>query len=270
MEGEFASALVSMKRRGNTLSNIIRCMYDGHPLAPITKTNKISSTGHHVAIIAHITQDELLNKIPKEELYNGFVNRFLWMCVRRPKLCPFPEVMDQDQMIRFRAEILKILLWTKHNQGQFCFTKNAMNLWKEEYSRISIEEKGLMSHILSRTANQAIRLALIYAVLDCSKNVHSRHLNRALAVCKFATDSAHYIFGELDENQIAKRIVAGLKNAPQGLMANDLYRLFHNHVRADVLNREINLLIDSGSIFCEKKKTQGRPAKIFFWRSDGE
>jgi|GEM_PF-779967 len=270
IEGEFANPLDSMRRQGNTLSNIIRCMYDGHKLAPMTKTNKISATGHHVAIVAHISRDELMKKLSLTECYNGFVNRFLWVCVRRGELCPFPQIMNPDVLGDFQKRLLEILKWSEKHRGEFDFSEDAAKLWEKKYSEITDLDEGVMSQILSRGATHTIRLSLIYAVLDCSKKIHKRHLERALAVWEYATDSAYTIFGELEESNYSRIIIAALRDEPEGLTSTQLHKLFGNHVKNRVLRKELDSLVETGRIRLEKRKTKGAPKKVYLLAKDSE
>jgi hypothetical protein len=75
IESEFAQILKVLAREGNTLSPVVRNAWDGKPLQTIAKNAPVRSTGAHVAIIGHITKDELLRFVSGTELANGFVNR---------------------------------------------------------------------------------------------------------------------------------------------------------------------------------------------------
>jgi hypothetical protein len=60
IESEFASALKVMDREGNTLSPVLRDVWDHGNLSPLTKKDRMVATGAHVCIIGHITVNELL------------------------------------------------------------------------------------------------------------------------------------------------------------------------------------------------------------------
>ena len=105
LDEEFASALSCTKREGNTLSTIIRSMWDSGDLDPLTKTTKIKSTGAHIGICTHITIKELNKKLNETEAFNGFANRFLWCCAKRSKLVPFPEPMSEEKLMQLQIEL---------------------------------------------------------------------------------------------------------------------------------------------------------------------
>lgn len=79
LDQEFAGALSCSKRDGNTLSTIIRALYDGHKVEPLTKSSKITATDPHLSIVTYITTHELSSKMDTVEAFNGFANRFLWL-----------------------------------------------------------------------------------------------------------------------------------------------------------------------------------------------
>ncbi|MDQ6805458.1 MAG: hypothetical protein M3065_10950, partial [Actinomycetota bacterium] len=59
IEPEFASVLRASSREISTLSPTLRCVWDGRPLALMTRTAPARATGAHISIIGHITHSEL-------------------------------------------------------------------------------------------------------------------------------------------------------------------------------------------------------------------
>ena len=84
-EAEFARVLTVMGRESNTLSTIIRDLYDTGDAAVMTKGLSDNTHGAHVCLIAHITREELQRAMGDVEAVNGFANRFLWVCARRSR-----------------------------------------------------------------------------------------------------------------------------------------------------------------------------------------
>src|ERR1019366_9472857 len=89
VETEFASVLRILGREGNTLSATVRQAWDSGLLRILTKNSPAKATDAHIAIIGHITRDELRRYLDSTEVGNGFANRFLYVCVRRSKILPF-------------------------------------------------------------------------------------------------------------------------------------------------------------------------------------
>ena len=83
LEAEFAGALTMMRRPGSVLSRVIRDAWDCRDLAVLTKNNPTRATGPHISIIGHITIDELLARMDRTSMMNGYANRFLFACPSR-------------------------------------------------------------------------------------------------------------------------------------------------------------------------------------------
>jgi len=109
IESEFAQILKVLAREGNTLSPVVRNAWDGKPLQTIAKNAPVRATGAHIAIIGHITKDELLRFVSGTELANGFVNRFPLIGVRRSQELPFGGRLQGEQLERVREATLAAL-----------------------------------------------------------------------------------------------------------------------------------------------------------------
>lgn len=107
-----------------------------------------------------------------------------------------------------------------------------------------------------------MRLACLYALLDCSSKIRIEHLNAALALWKYCEDSARYIFGEQTGNRIADTIHSAIV-ASDGMSKTQLRELFHRNASAPQINRALNLLIELGKIEVFREETEGRPREIY-------
>src|SRR4051794_39900123 len=77
LEPEFAQVLKVLAREGNPLPPVAPSAGGGKPLQPTPRHTPLRAADAHVAIVGHITKDELLRFITGTELANGFFNRFL-------------------------------------------------------------------------------------------------------------------------------------------------------------------------------------------------
>jgi hypothetical protein len=57
LEQEFAQVLKVLSREGNTLSAIVRQVWDGEPLQTIVRNDPLRATHAHIGIVGHITKD---------------------------------------------------------------------------------------------------------------------------------------------------------------------------------------------------------------------
>lgn len=88
VESEFTQVLKQSARSGNTLSATIRCAWDTGNLMTLTRSDPVTATGAHIAVVGHITLQELRAELTATDSANGFANRFIFACVKRSKLLP--------------------------------------------------------------------------------------------------------------------------------------------------------------------------------------
>lgn len=264
LDQEFAGALSCTRREGNILSTIIRALFDGDKVEPLTKTNKITATAPHIGIVSHITLHELLKKLDATEAFNGFANRFLWLCVRRPKKVAFPEELESVELRRFQKQVLASLE-SSQKLGRVRFDKKARDLWEETYPKISDDRPALLGAILNRAEVYVRRLALTYGLLDGESVVSAMHLQAALDFWRFCEDSAAFIFGSMEGDTLEQRIMDALGKAGGSLDTTGLYKAFGNHISRTEMTMAMNALSASGKIRVEEKKPPkgGRTKKIF-------
>lgn len=109
LEQEFAQVLKVLAREGNTLSPVVRQAWDSKPLQTMVRHSPLRAREAHIAIVGHITRDELLRYLNATELANGFFNRFLLIAVDRSKLLPFGGTLQPaaltDVSDRLRAAV---------------------------------------------------------------------------------------------------------------------------------------------------------------------
>ncbi|XPV75974.1 MAG: bifunctional DNA primase/polymerase [Desulfovibrio sp.] len=264
LDQEFAGALACTKREGNTLSTIVRTLFDGGTIEPLTKTSRLRATNPHVAITTHITLQELHARLDRVEIFNGFANRFLWFCVRRTKLIPFPEPLDGQQVRTFQDKLLSLLESAKH-RGQMDFCSEAKDEWRAVYPVLAKERADLLGSVLNRSEAYVRRIALIYALLDGSDKVLLSHLRAALALWDFCEQSAQFIFAGLESDSTCQKILEALGESGGCLDTSGLYRFFGNHISKRKMTVGLNNLLASKNIRIEEVKPQGggRPRKIF-------
>ena len=79
------------------------------------------------------------------------------------------------------------------------------------YTELSEGRPGLVGALTARAEAQVLRLALIYALADCSEVILRVHLEAALEVSRYCAESASYIFGERLGDPLADEILTALR-----------------------------------------------------------
>jgi predicted transcriptional regulator len=261
IEPEFARVLQSMKREGNTLSSVIRQAWDTDRLRVMTK-NPVKATEAHVSIVGHITEIELIRNLDETESANGFANRFNWICAKRSKYLPDGGNLaenDLNEIVRCLSETVTFARQTEQMKRD----GEANQLWRQEYKRLSDGYGGLLGSVTSRATAQVIRLACLYALLDCSDIIQLKHLEAALAVWQYCEDSAKYIFGISSGDKVADEIFTALQSSEAGLTKTEISNHFNRNRTAKEIEAALQTLLELERIEKVEEKTQGRPREIF-------
>lgn len=264
LEDEFGAALSSMNRQGNTLSAILRQAWDGGSIEPLTKKDRIKSTGAHINIVGHITRHELEILLQKSDIFNGFANRFLWVCSRRQKIVPLPRPMDSDVVEEISKELSDAIDFGRYAL-EVTLADDTRKYWEGLYPSITRDEPGLVGVVTSRAEAQVLRLSLIFALIDCQNKIAPVHLKAAIALWQYCRESCKYIFGDRNHDPNKSKILDALKTGPKTL--SEVNAMFNGHFSSAKLNQLLIDLQSDGSVTCSKEKTGGRPRQI--WQITG-
>lgn len=218
-----------------------------------------------MSFIAHITAIELTRLLSQTDAANGLANRFLWICVRRSKELPFggkpPETIDLEHHLRKAAEHAKSV-------GCVLMDGPAKDLWRSTYHDLTTRvSPGLLGAVTSRSDPHVLRLALIYCLFDCRDTIGREHLEAALAVWRYAEQSAAFVFGQSLGDPDAEKLIAALKAAPEGLTKTMITNeVFGKHKPADRIDALLANLARACLIHAVTETTSGRSKTI--WRAN--
>jgi len=267
VESEFAQVLRQAQRAGNTLSATIRAAWDTGRLATLTKNDPVTATGAHIAIIGHITADELRAELTATDTANGFANRYLFACVRRARVLPFggeplpePVAADLAGRIARAAERARRLQAVR-------MTDAARETWAAVYPVLSAGHPGLFGAVTARAEAQCVRLALIHALMNGAEVIDRPHLLAALALWEYCEASARYIFGDALGDQVADEILRALRAAGAAGMTRTAIRdLFGRNQSAEQISAALDLLERRRLAVRDTRPgpAGGRPAEV--WR----
>jgi hypothetical protein len=266
VEPEFARVLQVAERESNTLSAIIRQAWDTGNLRILTKRQAARSTEAHISIIGHITKDELRRLLTDTAAGNGFANRFLWVCARRSKLLPEGGALHT---VDFASIVRRVQSAADFARGVEALRRDdkARAIWFEVYSNLSEGKPGMLGAVTSRAEAQVMRLACVYALLDCSELIQAEHLMAALAVWQYCEASARFIFGDSLGDATADEILRELRNHPQGMTRSEIREHFSRNKSAAEIGRAVGVLQEYGLARMERRREQEgqtRPTERWF------
>jgi len=265
-EPEFARVLQVAERESNTLSAVIRQSWDSGNLRILTKKQTTSSTEAHISIIGHITKDELRRLLTDTAAGNGFANRFLMVCARRSRELPEGGALHT---VDFVPVIRRIQAAVEFARGTREMRRDdeARSIWGDVYHDLSEGKPGLLGSVTSRAEAQTMRIACLYALLDCSAAVQAAHLRAALEVWRYCADSARFIFGGALGDVTADEIMRELRQHQQGMSRNDIREHFHRNKSSAEIGRALGLLQEYGFARVERDRegdAQKRPTERWF------
>jgi len=265
VEQEFARTIRVFNREGNPLSAVMRQAWDSGDLNTMTKNSPAKATDAHISIIGHITKDELLRYLDTTEAGNGFGNRFLWACVRRSKCLPEGGQLEKVNFTPI-IKLLREAVDFGRRTGLMQRDHEARQLWHDVYPDLSEGKPGLLGAMIARAEAQVMRLACLYAILDCSSMIRLEHLQAALACWKYCEASARFIFGESMGDPVADEIQKALKANPEGMTRTDISNHFGRNKQASQIGRALSLLSENGLVYCRKEMPEygGRPVEKWF------
>lgn len=260
VEPEFARTLAACERNGSTLSAIIRDAWDQGRLATLTR-QPLEVDDAHVSIIGHITDTELRKRLSNTDAANGFANRFLFVHVERSQL-----LAHGGDDIDFKP--LAQRLWTARTKAQginrMTWTAKAAKQWEDAYAELSRDRGNIIGGVSNRAEAHVIRLAMIYALMDCKDQIFTRHLDAALEVWRYCEDSARHIFQSMTGDSTADKILAALKQ-DEPTKLSEINRLLSNHKSSAEVENALALLLKNKLVertFVGNGK--GRPAELWF------
>lgn len=263
VEGELAGPLKVMAREGNTLSILIRQAWDGGKLSTLTRNNPLKATDAHVSIVGHITKQELLKQLSETDAQNGFANRFLWLLVRRSKKLPFGGEWHRVDVAPLVRELSASIEHGREHR-EISWGADSRARWAEVYGDLSEGKPGLFGAATGRAEAQTLRLAALYATLDRSTFIELQHLDAALALWRYAEQSARLIFGDATGDAVADRIAGALRGKPEGLSKTDISELFKRNKSSERIGQALALLEGEGRVRREERETGGRPEERWF------
>lgn len=262
LEAEYANVLRQVERHGNILSVILRQAWETGNLRTLTKNTPAQATGAHVSVIGHITDTELRRNLSATESVNGFANRFLWFCVRRSKHLPRGGgIPDHSRNIQRLANALAF----GRAAQEITLGDEAGEIWDAMYPELSAGRPGLAGAMLGRAEAQVIRLACVYALLDCSTVIRPPHLAAATAVWDHCAASVARLYRDATGDDVADTILQALRGSADGLSRTDISGLFGRNLPATRIAAALEGLRLAGLAAPDRQQTAGGPREQ--WRA---
>jgi hypothetical protein len=263
IEDEEFGRVLKLLKHDPALSPYVRQAWDRGDLRTMTKFTPARATGAHVSIVGHTTTADLNKNLADTEVQNGFANRFLYVHAEGAHYVDDPEPLPDNVMRRLADRVRRAVEFAQ-GVDEMHRDEEATTLWRSEAPRLRAERPGVWGAVTGRARPQVVRLSLIYALLDLSPVVKERHLRAALAVWRYADDSARHIFGSSLGNPVAERILDALRENEAGLSRTNIRDLFKRNKTARDIEDALALLLRYGFARKAVEETNGRSTERWF------
>ncbi|WP_312283570.1 DUF3987 domain-containing protein [Candidatus Igneacidithiobacillus taiwanensis] len=279
VESEFANVLAQGKRDGNTLLPALRDLWDGISLKPLNKSSRIWVSDPHVSLLGNITPHELRARFEKGEIMGGTLNRLMIIWAERTCLVPFPAQTNDGTVADLAGKVASALCWAKgeypnkQNSRMASISPAAADLWMSEYKRLRAPHPAgeIIAAATERRAAYAMRIALLFAILDQSLTIEAHHLRAGIAWADYGAESAAYVLAVLDgdsrNREKESKLLEFLGNQP-GKEA-DRWAItkvcFKNRLSGADLDKILTPLLEDGLILRreENPKAGGRKRVVY-------
>lgn len=262
VEEEFSKVMAQIRRDQNILSETVRQAFDSGDLGVLTRSSPLRANGTHICIVAHITPDELGERLTGTEQVNGFGNRHGWFYVRSDKILPRTAPVPDEVF----APLAKRLRFVANSPARCVpLSPDADALWCEElYPRLREDKPGLAGAMTARGTAFVLRLALIYCLMDEKKHrgaITVDHLKAAVAVWEYSVASAYLLFKSETGTALGDKLLSLLASGP--MKRNQ----FTDHLGrpSEEIGAELDKLLAAGRVTKSKAKPSGagRPAEVW-------
>jgi len=228
-EPEFAR-LLRVGARSATLSALVREAWDGGDLRVLTRREPLRASGANVAVLGHVTAEELRRRLDHTEIANGLANRFLFAWVERSKRLPHGGTLAADDL-----EVLgvRVAMAIERARAIGVVTRSpaADELWADIYGAMDDDVNGLIGSLTARAEAQLLRLSVVYAVLDASATIEIRHLQAAQAIWEHCEQTIHRVFAATESDHVLPTLLSALRAAGTGGLTGRQQRdLFARHL----------------------------------------
>ena len=191
---EFQRILAVGSRENNTLTSILRIALDGETISPLTKSERVVATNPHISIIAHITAYELVHKIKKCDVANGFLNRIPIIHSQRDKTIALPKRTPVSVINDLAIELADAVQYAQQ-AGQMQFDNESSEYWEDIYKRVTVLNDGHeIDFLLARSEPFIIKIAMITALLNRRNTIEIEDLKTGVAWFHYWRDSLTFIF----------------------------------------------------------------------------
>jgi hypothetical protein len=263
LESEWARVMEVCRREATTLSPVLREAWDGNALSVLTKVPYYASWSH-IALTAHITPEEFLEKLNKADMSGGLYNRFLPLYVKRRKLLSRPPGLTSEELKLWSGKLAEAITKAK-KLNQLTLSEDAEKYWDEEvYPELTnaAEENAIEAAFIQRAPAYCWRIAALLSALDGNAHTTRDDLDSAFALIRYSAASARYALSTAKRDPNLDKLQRAVDESATGLDGKAVSGLFSRHLSAEQLKELSDELCSDPAYQLTKVSTDGPPRKI--------
>ena len=239
---EMASLL--RKARQDSVTNLIPKLTELYDLPPEvrlpTRRRPLILRRPFVSMLCGTTPDWMESSLKEEEIMGGFSNRFIYCVGTAGVPLAFPLKPDLSRVTLGIAELAAY--WRGKGATEIRWSDEARPVWADFYDGWRKSREGLsgvLAATTSRITSYAIKMAMLYAIMDKSEELLPEHLEAAVEFAKFCQWSASELFSFFPLAQAGKveAKVIGMLMKKNPLPQREIHQRIGGRVTADMLAR---------------------------------
>jgi hypothetical protein len=221
--------------------------WDGKPLQTMVRHSPLRAREAHSAIIGHITRDEL-HALPQRHGDRQRLFQPLPPHRRRPQQAPTVRRHPAGRLPHRRLRAAPVRTAVRAHRRANHLRRPRPRTLDRRQPVLSRGEAGLLGAATARAEAHTVRVALLYALLDCSPAVRLVHLDVALADWAYSHASARWVFGDSLGDPTADDIWALAKNRADGVTRTEVRDLFSRNKKAREIDRALTTREEAGQL----------------------
>ena len=213
---EFSELLANARRKGTTtILTMLMKAWDTPPqLSNDSLTNPALALNPFVSLLAGTQPDVLASDMIGTDITSGFANRIMFVPGTGKGPNPWPDEVDERKLHAHWVKVRRNIM--AYGDGDFVpvnRTPEVKLLWAQFYTTPR-GESAMERTMSQRHQNMVLKVALIYAMSDCSKTIELEHLQRAIAFVDWSWGCVRQLMGgwaTSNDNRLLDRIMAVLQ-----------------------------------------------------------
>ena len=199
---EFGGLASAIESRGGSYEKVIVRAFDAETLSNRTKGMVLKASKPHLAIVSHVTAEELRRGqiLTQTQVYSGFLNRWNLIVTKAPGRTLDDVWVEDVPGFREAVDRCAVAIHQRRRDGEHVYTRTsaADDVWLDTTDKLwdsQATHSELIDVQLTRARAHILKAAVGYAVLDGADQIDDVHLLAARSLWAYGARSVKTFFG---------------------------------------------------------------------------